>query len=140
LQKALFLANISVVFSLCSGVLLLSGGMKRHFILIGLLGLMIATPGTVSAAGLVRFTLGGDVGAGAYMGARLELAQDRRRPADEERSRNRGLDQAIKMVLRRTGGQFVSAEVIGEDTYRVVVRVGNRIVAYRVSGGGMEEE
>jgi hypothetical protein len=129
---------MEAMFSLCSGVWVFSGGMKRHLILMAALGLSLT--GFAAAAEPVRLgvSLWGGGDAGVYAGARLELAQDRR----DDRDRNRGLDQAIQMVLKRTRGSFVSAEPTGDDNYRVVVRIGNRIVAYRVNlrNGSMDEE
>lgn len=66
----------------------------------------------------------------------------RERNNDDADQRNQGLDRAIRLVLRRTGGQYVSAEAIGDNTFRVVVRLGARIVAFRVNvrSDSVEEE
>jgi hypothetical protein len=54
------------------------------------------------------------------------------------------VDRAIMIVRRRMGGQgsFVSAERLDEETFRIVWRVGNRIIAFRVnvSNGSANEE
>lgn len=97
-------------------------------------------------ADLVPVPGSGLAGQAQAAGLRLNIALgDRHRRDDnnpEVEARGRELDRAIAMVERRTGGHYVSAEPIGDGVYRVVVRIGPRIKAYRVDirTGSMEEE
>lgn len=96
--------------------------------MVALLGVMTAvTPSRARDRAAIAIELRGGLPAmrAAAPVARLVLIDDRS-------DRNRGLDRAIRMVLRRTGGSYVAADVIGDDLFRVVVRISNRIVAYRV--------
>ena len=77
--------------------------------------------------------------------AQFVLTQNRRnsfRDEAGEEDSNRGLDRAIRMVRSRVGGTLLSSEVLGGGWFRVVVKIGPNVIAYRVnpSSGAMIEE
>jgi hypothetical protein len=101
--------------------------MKRHLILIGLLGLSLAT--SVVAAEPLR-----PQNAFYQGGARMELVQ----------SRN-DYDRAIQMVLGRLGlrrENLRGVEKVSDEVYRVTVKDGPNVVTYLVNvrSGSMDVE
>lgn len=126
-------------FSLGSGLALYIGIMKQFLTHISLgLGLVILASLPQSVRAQSFETALGHKALLVSEAPRLVLIGDRHRERfaeemDRREQRNQDIDRAIRMALRRSGGVYVSAEAIDEDTYRVVVRIGPRIVVYRVN-------